>query len=114
MKTLFLLLLCAFAWTTGNSQHTSASREYWVVETHSRDSVYSIVRFFGQSDQLLHEVKIDDVVIDIRQKKQRKRLDRLLTVNHLENLRLRDFGIGQRRRESVRAYSRTDNKASRF
>lgn len=68
------LITCTF----GMSQQASAGEEYWVVETHSKDSIYSIVRFFDGSDALMHEVRINNVAVDIHQRKQRKRLDQLL------------------------------------
>jgi hypothetical protein len=65
--------------TTGMSQHTGQGESFWVVETHSRDTIYSVVRFFDYGNRLLHEIRIDNVVIDIRIKKNRKHLDQLLS-----------------------------------
>lgn len=59
-------------------QQVLPTKAYWVVETHTRDTVYSIVRFFDGNDRLLHEVRIRDLAIDITQKKYRKKLDMLL------------------------------------
>jgi hypothetical protein len=78
MKKLILLATWMTTWISGMSQQALTGTDYWVVETHSRDSVYSIVRFYDGNSILLHEVKIDNVVINIQQKKYRKRLDQLL------------------------------------
>jgi len=64
--------------TTGMSQQAALSEAYWVVETHSRDTVYSVVRFYDGSNSLLHAVRIENIAIDIQQKKHRKKLDQLL------------------------------------
>ena len=65
--------------TAGMSQKAASDDTYWVVETNNRDTVYSIVRFFDGNNNLLHEVKLDNIAIDIRHKKSRRRLDQLLT-----------------------------------
>lgn len=65
--------------TTGMSQQATRNQNYWVVETHTRDTVYSVVRFFDSTNTLMHEVRIDHVAVDIKQKKHRKLLDQLLS-----------------------------------
>ncbi|MEJ1239118.1 hypothetical protein WBG78_13365 [Chryseolinea sp. T2] len=77
-KTIFIAVLAMITSTAGMGQHAAMSGEYWVVENHTRDSVYSIVRFYDANNALMHEVKIDNLTVDIRQKKQRKHLDQLL------------------------------------
>jgi hypothetical protein len=74
----YLVALAMAICTTGMSQSKTVSEEYWVVETHCRDTIYSVVRFFNGSDMLLHEVRIENVAIDIQQKRQRRKLDQLL------------------------------------
>ena len=77
-KTGLLFALAMTACTIGMGQQTAITERYWVVETHNRDTIYSIVRFFDGGNNLLHEVRVDNVAIDIQQKKNRKRLDQLL------------------------------------
>ena len=77
-KTILIAVLALITSTAGMSQQASTGEVYWVVETHTRDSVYSIVRFFDGNNALMHEVRIDNVTVDIRQKKQRKHVDKLL------------------------------------
>ena len=78
-KAGILFALAMIASTAGMSQKAALDNTYWVVETNNRDTVYSIVRFFDGNNNLLHEVKLDNIAIDIRQKKNRRRLDQLLT-----------------------------------
>jgi len=80
MKKLGLSIAFVIVWISVMSQQVSTGTEYWVVETHGRDSVYSIVRFYNGNNNLLHEVRIENVVINIQQRKYRKRLDQLLSV----------------------------------
>ncbi|HEY9047474.1 MAG TPA: hypothetical protein VIN08_16325 [Ohtaekwangia sp.] len=51
---------------------------YWVVETNAVNKQYSIVRFYDQSNQLMHEVKLDNIYIDIRKPKYQRKLNQLL------------------------------------
>lgn len=94
-KSGLLLTLAMIACTPGMSQHSALSEEYWVVETHTRDTVYSVVRFFDGNNVLLHEVRVENVAIDIEQKKHRKKLDQLLsefkmrTANGAKKIRLK-------------------------
>lgn len=77
-KAGLLMTLALVISTTAMSQQGSLGEEYWVVETHTHDTIFSVVRFFDGNDNLLHEVRIENVAIDIQQKKHRKRLDQLL------------------------------------
>lgn len=74
----FSFMLTVVLCTTSLGQQATFNDAFWVVETHSRDTVYSIVRFFDANNSLLHEVRIDDVAIDIYHKRHRKKLDQLL------------------------------------
>jgi len=78
-KAGILFSFAMIASTAGMSQKAAIDDTYWVVETNNRDTVYSVVRFFDGNNNLLHEVKLDNIAIDIRQKKNRRRLDQLLT-----------------------------------
>ncbi|MGC3945909.1 MAG: hypothetical protein QM762_15525 [Chryseolinea sp.] len=78
-KVSLIIVLALITSTAGMSQQTSLNEEYWVVETHTHDSVYSVVRFFDGNNALMHEFRIDNIALDIHQKKQRKRLDQLLS-----------------------------------
>ncbi|HEY5746403.1 MAG TPA: hypothetical protein VIU12_10030 [Chryseolinea sp.] len=76
-----LVLLSAFTllvMTTAFAQQTPTSPLYWVVETNSKNTSYSIVRFYDAGNALVHEVTIDGVYINIKKAKYRKKLDLLL------------------------------------
>src|SRR5689334_9160821 len=92
-KATILFLLAMIASTAGMSQQASLADTYWVVETHNRDSIYSVVRFFDGSNKLIHEVRLENVAIDINQKKNRRRLDQLLA-----NYKMRASGSAKKLR----------------
>lgn len=79
MKKLGLSIsLAVVLCTTSLGQHAALHDAFWVVETHNRDTVYSIVKFFDANSRLLHEVRIEDMAIDIHHRRHRKKLDQLL------------------------------------
>lgn len=51
---------------------------YWVVETNTQIKNYSVVRFYNQNNQLVHEVAMDHVRIDITKPKHQRKLNQLL------------------------------------
>lgn len=77
MKKIMAVLLFGLLTSVESMGQENKEDIYWVVETGNRDEVYSIVRFFDANNQLLHEVRIDRKVIDIGQKRNRKRLDEM-------------------------------------
>jgi hypothetical protein len=68
------LLLCCLK---GYSQETTSTQLYWVVVTNIHYRDHTIVRFYNQENQLVHEVKIVGVYIDVRVPKQKRILDQL-------------------------------------
>jgi hypothetical protein len=72
-----LLFLLLFA-LGGYSQDARPSQLYWVVETNSHHRNCTIVRFYNQANQKVHELKLMGVHIDIRAPKHKRRLDQLL------------------------------------
>jgi|GEM_PF-6116018 hypothetical protein len=78
-KAVLIATLTMMTYSASMSQSATLKQDYWVVETHTHDTVYSIVRFFDGNDALMHEFRVDNIAVDIRQKKQRKRLDQLLS-----------------------------------
>ena len=51
---------------------------YWVVETNIRHPNYTIVHFYNYQNVKIHEVRLLGVYIDIRNPRQRKKLDLLM------------------------------------
>jgi hypothetical protein len=51
---------------------------YWVVETNTQIKDYSVVRFYNQDHQLVHEVAMDHVRIDITKPRHQRKLNQLL------------------------------------
>ena len=72
-----LLTVFLFACIGSLSAQAGKSRLYWVVETNPSCGKYSIVKFYDQSNTLIHEVKVDGIVIDVTKARQRKRLDQI-------------------------------------
>ena len=55
-----------------------ADNLYWVVETNLRHRSYTIVHFYNDRNEKVHEVRMQGVYLDIRNAKHRKKLDLLM------------------------------------
>ena len=55
--------------------HNQSDSLYWVVETNIHHPNYTIVHFYNYRNVKVHEVRMQGVYIDIRNPKQRKKLD---------------------------------------
>ena len=81
LSILFILLLVI----NGYTQEAKTPQLYWVVETNIHHRNCTIVRFYNQENQKVHEVTLMGVHIDIRVPKQRRKLDQLLK-EHVERM----------------------------
>jgi hypothetical protein len=73
-----LLLLTAVLFSYAEVLGQPADSLYWVVETNIRHPNYTIVHFYNYRNVKVHEVRMHGVYIDIRNPKQRKKLDLLM------------------------------------
>ena len=73
-----LLLLTAVLLATAEVIAQPADSLYWVVETNIHHPNYTIVHFYNHRNVKVHEVRMQGVYIDIRNPKQRKKLDLLM------------------------------------
>lgn len=73
-----LLLLTVVLFSSAEVFGQPADGLYWVVETNIRRPNYTIVHFYNHRNVKVHEVRIQGVYIDIRNPKQRKKLDLLM------------------------------------
>ena len=73
-----LLLLTAALFSTAEGFAQATDTLYWVVETNIYHPNYTIVHFYNHRNVKVHEVRMQGVYIDIRNPKQRKKLDSLL------------------------------------
>lgn len=78
IKSLLFFYGFMLSCTAALCQCNSLSHAYWVIETHDRDTIYSVVRIFDGNNELLHEVTFENVVIDIARRRSRRKLDQLL------------------------------------
>ena len=53
----------------------SVDSVYWVVETNLRNPSYTIIHFYNYRNVKVHEVRMQGVYIDIRNPRQRQKLD---------------------------------------
>ena len=83
LSILFILVLVI----NGYAQEAKAPQLYWVVETNIHHRNCTIVRFYNQENQKVHEVTLMGVHIDIRVPKQRRKLDQLLK-EHIERVEI--------------------------
>jgi len=77
-----LLLLTAVLLATAEVIAQPADSLYWVVETNIHHPNYTIVHFYNHRNVKVHEVRMQGVYIDIRNPKQRKKLDLLMKQFH--------------------------------
>jgi len=77
-----LKLFAAFLFWSIEVQAQSIDSVYWVVETNLRNPTYTIVHFYNDHNIKVHEVRMQGVYIDIRNSKQRKKLDLLVKQYH--------------------------------
>lgn len=71
MKTLALV---ALLWTAFG---TAQAQTFWVVETEGKTAKRSVVKIYDAANNLVQERTVDRL-IDIRKKKERRRLNRML------------------------------------
>ncbi len=76
MKMIAMMAMVMAAATTASGQDGN----YWVVETNSNQKDKSVVRIYDEEHQLVHEARLDKLV-DVRNRKDRKMLNRLLTAH---------------------------------
>ena len=76
IRILFLLTAVLFLSVEVFAQ--PADSLYWVVETNIRHPNFTIVHFYNHRNVKVHEVRMQGVYIDIRNPKQRKKLDQLM------------------------------------
>lgn len=55
------------------------NQTYWVVETNAITKDYSIIRFYNSSHQLVGEHRLNGVYLDVRKRRDYKRLEKLAT-----------------------------------
>jgi hypothetical protein len=72
----FLILLAGAA--SGAAAQRRPDPLYWVVEANVKCRNYSVIRFYDSNNVLIHEVKQTGTYIDVRKRRQRKKLDHLL------------------------------------
>ena len=77
-----LTLFAAFLFWSIEVQAQSIDSVYWVVETNLRNPTYTIVHFYNYRNIKVHEVRMQGVYMDIRNSKQRKKLDLLVKQYH--------------------------------
>ena len=86
MKAILMsLTLLLSVFNGAQAQPLNSAPAYWVVETNVFFRDCTIVKFYDQQNQLVHEVKIMGVYIDISKPKQKRKLDELLK-NYNERL----------------------------
>lgn len=73
-----LIVLAAVVLCSIDGYSQSVDSVYWVVETNLRNPSYTIVHFYNYRNEEVHEVRMQGVYIDIRNPKQRKKLDLLV------------------------------------
>jgi len=73
-----LTLLAAILFVSVYAFGQPEKSHYWVVETNAQDKSYSIVRFYDQANLLVHEVKLDNIHLDVRKHKYQRKLNQLL------------------------------------
>ena len=73
-----LVLLTAALFSTAEGFAQPPDSLYWVVETNIRYPNYTIVHFYNYRNVKIHEVRLQGVYIDIRNARQRKKLDLLM------------------------------------
>jgi len=77
MKT--LLALCLFLVThTTLAQSQQPTRSFWVIEGNPQKQNFTVVRFYSGDRKLLGEQVIKKSWIDIRKKRNIRKLDRML------------------------------------
>ena len=73
-----ILVLAAVLFSSAEVFAQPGDSLYWVVETNIRQPNYTIVHFYNHRNVKVHEIRMQGVYIDIRNPKQRKKLDRLM------------------------------------
>ena len=74
-----LLMVVSFSTSVESSaQSSSFDSLYWVVETNIHNPSYTIVRFYNYRNLMVHEVRLQGIYLDIRNPRQRKKLDSLM------------------------------------
>jgi hypothetical protein len=73
-----LLLLTAVLFSSAEVFAQPTDSLYWVVETNIHHPNYTIIHFYNHRNVKVHEVRLQGVYIDIRNPKQRKKLDLLM------------------------------------
>ena len=80
MRTILAIALIFYLAATqvAQSQSLTSDHAYWVIERNIHHRENAIVRFYDASDQLMHSVRIENKVINIDKRKDRRMLDALL------------------------------------
>jgi len=73
-----LLLLTVVLFSSAKDFAQPADNLYWVVETNILHPNYTVVHFYNYRNVKVHEVRMQGVYIDIRNPKQRKKVDLLM------------------------------------
>ena len=81
MSRLLMFFTVALFWSM-EAQAQSADSLYWVIETNIYNPTFTIVHFYNYRNVKVHEVRMQGVYMDIRNSKQRKKLDLLVKQYH--------------------------------
>jgi hypothetical protein len=76
-KMILIIVVCSLA-AEVMAQKTKITPAYWVVETNVNQKNYSIVRLYDSCDNLVHEVRMDDMYFDVLRPRHQKMLNQLL------------------------------------
>jgi hypothetical protein len=79
MKT--LILIAIIFWAASNESvfaQNAGGKLYWVIETNTvkRDVWY--LKFYDERDRMVHEIKIENKIIDISRRRDKRMLDDML------------------------------------
>ena len=78
MIRILLLILTTVQFSCAEIFAQQVDSLYWVVETNIRYPNYTIVHFYNYRNVKVHEVRLEGIYIDIRNPRQRKKLDVLM------------------------------------
>jgi hypothetical protein len=78
MKTTIITVIFFCALTPHVNAQDADQQLFWVVETNVNARRSSIVKFYNAQNALVHEIKIENKVIDINRPRHKRRVESLL------------------------------------
>ena len=92
MKAIMILGLTLLAWTITAKGQDPKGELFWVVESNTNNTDQSLVKIYGQHNELLHEFKLDKK-LDVTNRRHRRVLTQIV-----RRYSTRDIAVGKRTR----------------